>query len=266
MIEAFRAELLKLRGRSAAWVLATMVAFSVLATALVFATAGNSTSMFSGGRPGAVSVSLPGLAQASGPTRGFVIGAGFAGVVMLVLFAVSFAGEYSHGTLANLLLAQPRRLRVLAGKTGALLVLLTTGFLLAEIAGIATAFVMAQIQGVSTSAWIGVDGLRATVSAFGDTVLAGAGWAMLGMVAAVLLRSVPIALAVALAWVFPFENILHNAWASADKWMPGLLLQGLGAGTGSSVRWTRAGLVLLVYVAILAGTASMSFSRRDVTA
>ena len=48
--------------------------------------------------------------------------------------------------------------------------------------------------------------------------------------------------------------------------MPGLLLQGLGAGTGGSVSWTRAGLVLLVYVAILAGTASMSFSRRDVTA
>jgi hypothetical protein len=103
-------------------------------------------------------------------------------------------------------------------------------------------------------------------SAFGDAALAGLGWGLLGTGAAIAFRSVPVTLAVALAWVFPFENILHRSWAAADTWFPGLLLQGLGAGTGGSVSWSRALLTLTIYGVVIAGASGIAFVRRDITA
>ena len=61
----------------------------------------------------------------------------------------------------------------------------------------------------------------------------------------------PLALAVAAAWFFPFENILHETWSTADRWFPGLLFPGLGAGTGGAVTWSRALLMVTVYLAAL---------------
>jgi ABC-2 type transport system permease protein len=267
MIAALQAELIKLRRpRLLVTVFAVMAALAGLATALVFLNAGSTASTFGAGRPGAVVLGLQQLGQTNGATRGFVIGAGFAGVVALVLFAVSMAGEYSHATLRNLLLVEPRRGRVLAGKLVALFLLLAAGFLVAEVAAVATAYAFAAVRGVSTHAWLTGPGLRSLASSYGNAVLAGMGWGLLGAAAGVILRSVGLALAVALAWVMPLENILHNSWSAADKWFPGLLLQGLGAGTGGAVSWARAGITLLALLGALAGVAWFTLVRRDVTA
>jgi hypothetical protein len=75
---------------------------------------------------------------------------------------------------------------------------------------------------------------------------------------------VPLALAVAVAWFFPFENILHTTWAGADRWFPGLLFQGLGAGTGGALSWGRAGLMIAFYLAALIAIAATTLTRRDI--
>ena len=265
MIAAFRAELIKFRRpRILFGVLGGMVLLAILATILTFATAKNAAQVFNSGRPGAVQYSLRALADANGPTRGFTIGAGFAGVVVLVLFTVSVAGEFGAGTMRTLLLVEPHRLRVVAGKVLALAAFVAAGFLLAEIAATATAFLLAQIRGISTTNWISGHGVRAWCSAYGNTTLAGLAWGLAGAAVGAVFRSVPLALAVATAWFFPFENILHQAWAGADRWFPGLLFQGLGAGTGGAVSWSRALLMIAIYLAALITVAATTLTSRDI--
>jgi ABC-2 type transport system permease protein len=242
-----------------------MVALGVLATVLAFATAKSTSQAFNADRPGAIELGLRELAHANGATRGFAIGSGFGGVVVLVLFAVSVASEFSGGTIRNLLLLEPRRLRLLAGKVGALLLFVTLGFVAAEAFSVGSAYVLAAVRGVPTHEWLTASGLSSATSALGNAVLAGAGWGLLGAAVGVIVRSVPAALAVALAWVMPFENIVYRAWSGAAHWFPGLLLQGLGAGTGGSLGWSRTALTLGIYLTVLSTVAAASFLRRDVT-
>jgi ABC-2 type transport system permease protein len=264
---AFRAELMKLsRNRTLLGIYGAMIAFSVLATTLAFAVASNTPKVFNEDRPGATVLGLRELAQSDGASRGFLLGSTFVGIIVLVMFAVSIAGEYTNGTLRTLALFEPRRLRLLSGKVAALMVFITIGFALAEIAGIGTAYIAAAMRGIPVHEWTTGAGLQANAAAFGNAALAGLGWGMLGTGVAVAFRSVPVTLAVALAWIFPFENIMHRSWAAVDSWFPGLLLQGLGTGTGGAVSWTRALFTLAIYCGVIAIGSGLSFVRRDITA
>jgi ABC-type transport system involved in multi-copper enzyme maturation permease subunit len=267
MGRAFRAELMKLRRpKVVLGIYGAMAAFAALATVLTFAVAKQAPTVFNRQRPGSISFSLTELATRAGLTQGFLIGAGFAGVIVLVMFAVSVAGEQSNSTLRTLALFEPRRLRLLAGKVAALVAFVVVGYAIAELVGVGAAFAAAAAKGVSMHAWLSGAGVRTIVSAFGDAALSGIGWGLLGVVAAIAFRTVPITLAVTLAWVFPFESIMLRSWSAADRWLPGLLLQGLSSGTGGSGGWTRSLLVVAIYSAIFAAVSGVIFTRRDITA
>jgi hypothetical protein len=184
--------------------------------------------------------------------------------VILVLFAVSFSGEFAHGTIRNLFLADPRRLRVMGGKLLALLAFVLMALMVAAVAGVGTAFVMAAIKGIPTHAWLTSAGARSLFGAFASSALAGMGWGIIGVFTGVLLRSTALALLVALVWVMPLESILLQTWAGAQRWLPGLLLEGVGAGTGGPAGWTRAVLLSLAYAAAFVGIAGVALVKRDV--
>jgi len=267
MSAAIRAELVKLkRPKMLAGVMGLMIALSLLATTLAFALTNSDASSFNEKRPGAVTLGLAELGKANGATRGFLIGAGFAGVVVMVTFAVSFASEFGTGTIRNLFLLDPRRLRVLGGKFLALMGFAAVGFAVAEVTSIATAAIVAGIRGIPMHEWTTLEGVRTAVAAYGSVMVAAIGWAILGTFVALVFRSVAVALAVAVAWVFPLENILHNSWSGADKLFPGLLLQGIGVGTGGAVSWTQAVLTWSAYAVVFLGIAALTLVKRDVTA
>ena len=92
------------------------------------------------------------------------------------------------------------------------------------------------------------------------------GYAVLGAALAVLVRSVPVALAIGIAWAGPFEHLLQDAWDPAGRFFPGLLLEAFVAGGTAEVSATRAFVTVAVYVAIAAAIAGTTFARRDVTA
>ena len=56
------------------------------------------------------------LALASGGVQGFASVGGFLGIIALCVFAAQTAQEYTYGTLRNLLVRQPSRMKILAGK------------------------------------------------------------------------------------------------------------------------------------------------------
>ena len=60
------------------------------------------------------------LGLASGSVNGFASIGGLLGIIALCVFAAQSAQEYTYGTLRNLLVRQPRRLVLLAGKYSAM--------------------------------------------------------------------------------------------------------------------------------------------------
>src|SRR5262249_3223220 len=156
-------------------------------------------------------VSLEELARAGGGTEIFRTSASFAGTFLFVVFVGVIAAEFSRGTIRTMLLRQPRRVRLLVGKLAAMLTSAAVALAAPEALTWLAARALAPSYGVSTSAWTSLDALGSAFVDFGALLGWITGYAVLGMTVAVLLRSVPLALAVGIAWMGPFEHLLQNA-------------------------------------------------------
>jgi ABC-type Na+ efflux pump permease subunit len=139
--------------------------------------------------PGGEGLTLAQLAAADGLARTVASAAQFIGVVGLAVFAISIAGEYSQGTLRNLLVRQPGRVRLLAGKLLALASFTAIAVVLTEVAAVLTALLVAPGQDLATAVWFTSDGWAALGSGLGNLMLATLGWGLLGALLALLLRS-----------------------------------------------------------------------------
>src|SRR5918994_7252587 len=116
MIAALRAELVKVRRRRVLIVTAaTALIFAIGSTAIVLAGAEPN------GNPRDRGVTIASLGDAGGGTEVFTTAISFAGTFLFVVFVGAVAVEFSRGTFRTMLLHQPRRIRLLAGKMAALL-------------------------------------------------------------------------------------------------------------------------------------------------
>jgi hypothetical protein len=218
------------------------------------------------GQAGRGGVDVAELSRAGGGTEIFRIATAFAGVLVFVLFVGLIANEFARGTIRTMLLRQPRRVRLLAGKLAALLTFAGILLAVAEATTWVTSLLLASRADVSTAAWTSWSALGSAVTDFGAVLLWVTGYAVFGTTIAVLLRSVPLALAVGVAWAGPFEHLLQNAWSPATRWFPGLLLEAFVGGGSPDVSTARALVTVTVYVALAAAVAAGTFARRDVTA
>jgi ABC-2 type transport system permease protein len=239
----------------------TIVGFAILTVVLSLTTA-SATPTDQG--PGGEGVTLAQLATADGLASILASAATFIGVVALSVFAMSIASEYSQGTLRNLLVRQPRRVRLLAGKLVALASFSTIAVAVAGVAAVATALIVAPTQDISTSAWFTSAGWTALAGGLGNLLLATLGWGLVGALLALVLRAPAAAVGVGLAWALPGELLVTAAWADGARWLPGQLLDALAQGGTAAVTYGSAGLLLALngVVAVAAGTAL--FTRRDV--
>ena len=234
----------------------TIVGFAILTVVLTLTTASATPTDQEG--PGG-GLTLAQLATADGLASILASAATFIGVVALSVFAISIASEYSQGTLRNLLVRQPRRARLLAGKTLALASFTTLAVLVAGVAAVAVALLVAPTQDISTSAWFTSAGWTALGAGLGNLLLATLGWGLLGT-----LRAPAAAVGVGLAYALPGELLVTAAWSDGARWLPGQLLDALAQGGTAAVTYGSAGLLLALYgvVAMVAGTTL--FARRDV--
>jgi ABC-2 type transport system permease protein len=262
MIRAFRAELVKLLRRRVLLITAVVgVVFSVGGAAIVLTSAEPERSRDPDGR----AVTIQDLADAGGGTEVFTNTISFAGTFLFVVFVGTVAAEFSRGTIRTMLLRQPSRLRLLAGKTFAILAFAAAVLAGVEVLTWTAALVLAPGQDVPTSEWASVAGLGHALADYGAALYWVAGYALLGTMVGVLVRSVPVALAVGIAWAGPFEHLLQEAWDPASRVFPGLLLEAFAAGGTADVSAGRAFATLAVYLALAATVAGLVFSRRDIT-
>ena len=263
MIRSYQAELAKLLRRKVVLITSAVIAvFGVGGAAIVLASAKPAAEMARDGR----GLSLEQLSAAGGGTEIFRTAAAFAGTFLFVVFVGMVAAEFSRGTIRTMLLRQPRRVQLLAGKLGALLSFAAVALAATEIVTWVTALVMAPGKDIATDAWTSLDAVGAAATDFGAVLLWITGYAVLGTMVGVLLRSVPVALAVGIAWAGPLEHLVQNAWPNAVKVFPGLLLEAFVAGGTPDITTARALTTVATYVAIAAVVTSVVFSRRDVTA
>jgi hypothetical protein len=206
------------------------------------------------------------LAEPSGATEAFATGAGFLGIIMLAIFISNVGFEYARGTFGVALMRQPRRLRLLGGKVGALLFFLAGTLAVAELFGWLLGLAIAPTQDISTSAWFSASALGEAAVAYGTAFFVAGAWAVFGMAIAIFTRSVPVALGVGLAWAGPLEHLTQRAWSGASEWFPGLLLESVAAGGTTEVTSGRALSTVLLYVGVAATAALVAFSRRDIAA
>jgi ABC-2 type transport system permease protein len=261
MIAAIQAELVKVLRRRVLLITAlTTAVFAVGSAAIVLAAAEPAGQRVSGR-----GLTVASLSDAGGGTEVFTTAVSFAGTFLFVVFVGLVAAEFSRGTFRTMLIHQPRRLRLLAGKMAALLAFAAVVLGAAEALTWGAAKLLAPTQEVATGRWLSIDALGQAVADYGSVLFWISGYALLGMTLAVLVRSVPIALAIGIAWAGPFEHLLQDAWQPAGRFFPGLLLEAFVAGGTSEVSATRAFLTVAVYATLAAAVAGTVFARRDVT-
>ena len=211
-------------------------------------------------------LTLAQLAHASGLSQGLSQSAILLGAVSFSIAAAQFGGEFTHGTLRNLLVRQPRRPILLTGKCLAVLTFLVGAVVVATIVCIGAAFAMAHARGVPTDAWTSGVGMGDLGVALGDIAVSTCGFAIVGMILGVLLRSSVIAIATGLALLLPIETILTDAVPGTARWLPGQLLQAIAQGGTSQAPFGPALVTVWAYLAGAVALTMLVFARRDVTA
>jgi len=263
MTRIIKAELMRLLHRRTVLVsLAAALAFAVIATLTVFASA-KSTGIADSRQGG---TTLAELASSGGATQAFAVGASFAGFLVFVTFIAVVAAEFSGGTLRALLIREPHRLRLIVGKVVGILLVAAGVAAAAELSSIVLSIVVAPTKDVDTSAWFSPAGVGHAALDYLTVMLGVAGWAVFGSVLAVIFRSAPLALGVGFAWAGPFENITVDSWDTGYRVFPGQVLGSLIRGGTIELGFARALVTAAVYTGVAATATLLLISRRDVTA
>jgi hypothetical protein len=260
VFRAIKAELIRLQ-RPSFYIggIGLMAIFGVLATLISFSAAGRT-----GAGPAAYFPSEAALAQHDGLVAGLALGSQLIGIVTLSLWAIATASDYQTGLIRLLVQAQPNRLKLMAGKVAALILLTVAGALVATVAAAGSAYLVAPALDISTAAWS--QGIATTLlEAFRNLFLSAAVWGIIGLTLATLSRSAGVSIAVGIGWVVVFETMLQGvATDLADK-MPGAMLTALAAGGTSAVGFSTALMLAAVYAAVGLGVAGYVTQRREIT-
>ncbi len=211
-------------------------------------------------------LTLAQLAHASGLSQGLTRSGVLLGAVSFSIAAFQFGGEFAHGTLRNLLVRQPRRSVLMVGKCLAVLTFLIGAVVAATMVAICAAFVMAHLRGISTDAWTSGVGMTDLGTLLGDLTVSACGFAIIGMIAGVLLRSSVIAIAAGLAVLLPVETILTDAIPGTARWLPAQLLEAIAQGGSSAAPFAAALATVSAYLVGAVLLALFVFVRQDVTA
>jgi len=267
MVRAFRSELLKFRRWS---VLAGSGVMILATTFIAYLTFHQITSGATGPELTPLIQAFPtpqGLITVVGQARSLII------VIALIMVTSNIAAEWSQGTLRNLLVREPNRLRLLSGKMLALVLFVIVSATLTLAISASLILAAAHAQGVSTAAWTSSEAMRTVLAFFGNEMLCLVGISLLGMLIAVLTRSVGAAVGVALAYVLVPEGIIAMVWQQGSQWFPVRVLNFLpgsafppAVGPTPPQGYAAALLMALLWMVGFVVVSAVVFWRQDVNA
>jgi ABC-2 type transport system permease protein len=251
MIALVHAELLKLRTRSAAWLLLATLTIVTLGIAASIPKAGDHDAPVPLNDPDVLAATVGGLVPVS--------------MVFVVLLGVlSFTQEFRYGTATSTYLVEPRRARVLVAKllSQALMSVVITLLTLVYAVGLADVIIRAR------------DGDATFSSQFWQTTAAAfacmAAYSLIGVAIGVLVRNQVVVVVGVLVWMLAVEWTVLPSFPTVGRWLPvgatnTLLQQGPSLGLdGKLLSAAAGGLVLLGYTVIAVTLALVLTPRRDV--
>lgn len=204
------------------------------------------------------------LALASGSVNGFASVGGLLGIIALCVFAAQTAQEYTYGTLRNLLVRQPGRIKLLIGKLIAMMIFGLLLVLIAAGVSILNSYLLAGDARVSTELWFTSDGFRAIGETILNVSISVIYFGIIGMVLGLLLRSPISAISIGVLWLLIIENLIGAVKPVTLDWMPGSQLQTIAQGGTPLLEYQHSLILGTSYVIIGALLAGVLFSRRDV--
>ena len=223
------------------------------------------------GREG-IKVTPAQLSMSSGSVFGFQQVATLLGIIALCVFAGQTAQEYTYGTLRNLLVRQPSRLKILGGKFISMALFALILVIFSELVSIGLSMALASGAHVRTGAWFSSDGRHYQLQALGNVYVAALGFGIVGMILGIVLRSPITAISIGVIWTLIVENLLTVAVKNIDQWLPGQLLNSVAMGgnriqvggqwIGSS--YTHALDFSALYLLAASLVAALLFKYRDV--
>jgi ABC-type transport system involved in multi-copper enzyme maturation permease subunit len=261
MINVIRAEMRKLRRPTL--LLSTMAIVTLLTVLFTFLTFWRVGNPDGNGRRGEI-VTAQFLSTPHGLVYGFNIVAFLLGIVALCIFASQTAQEYTYGTLRNLLVRQPARMKILGGKYISMVLFAILMVLLSLISSIAMAYALAGHAHVNTTSWTTSAGMTALATALGNVLMSVAGFGTVGMILGLLFRSPISAIASGVIWFLILENILAGLVTSTARWLPGQNLTNLTTGQNFTFSYQHSLIVSALYLVGSGAVVALLFKRRDV--
>lgn len=280
MLGSYRAELLKLRKRSAVWVLfgaglVLSLIFGYLLPYLGYAT-GDDNQQTDGIPRAEVLRGLLPERVLDNTIGGFPV---FAGALALVLGAIVVGGEFTWGTLKTILTQRPGRGTLLTGQLLGLLTMLAV-WVLGIFAACSLCSIAIAAGEDAPMSWPGpLDLLQGLAG--GWLVLAM--WCLAGAVLAVAFRNVALPIGLGVVWILGIETLLAGVVSSLlpdleflSDAMPGanagalvfsvtgMTVTDAPPGVRDAVGGDRALLTMLGYALVFAVVAAITTRRRDV--
>lgn len=209
------------------------------------------------------------LQLADGFTIGFNSANGLLGLVALSVFAAQTAQEYTYGTLRNLLVRQPRRIRLLIGKYFSMVTFALLSVLISAATATGLALALSGRAKVLTDAWFTSDGKIAMAHSIVNVLISTIGYGTIGMILGLIFRSPISSISIGTAYMLVVESIITIAWKPTSNWMPGSLLSvvatgGAPIGAENVPTYSQALLRVALYLIGASVITATLFKRRDV--
>ena len=266
MRHAFRSELIRIwRPSFLLGGIGVMAGFAALVSIFIFTSA--KTTVVAqppelGRGPGSFTV-----AQIASP-GGFLTALGtvsrLAGVIMLAMWAIAMATDYSTGLIRILVQAQPNRIKLMAGKIVALAVFTLLAATVTTLVVILLARPLARLEGIQVEAW--KTGFPShLVKGYFDFTLAVLVFGLIGLMLAVLTRSSALAIGIGIGFLLVVEGLISIVAPGAGSYLPGGTLNTLAAGGNNQLSWGAALGLTILYGIIAGAVALLTFRARDIT-
>ena len=200
----------------------------------------------------------------SGVVIGFNNSATLLGVVALCIFAAQTAQEYTYGTLRNLLVRQPSRMKILFGKLAAMKIFAIVMVIFSAAISIGLSYALAPTAKVSTTLWTNSDGQLAIKQGLLNVLISTIGFGLFGMILGLLFRSPISSISIGVIWILIIEGLLSAVVKNIDKYFPGQLLSIVAVGGTEKISYKYA--LFSSYSILLSGLVIVAFlfKRRDV--
>jgi ABC-type transport system involved in multi-copper enzyme maturation permease subunit len=205
------------------------------------------------------------LSLSSGATQSFSSIGGLLGIIALCVFAAQTAQEYSLGTLRNLLVRQPGRIRILIGKLASMKTFAMVMTLVSAIICIGVSYALAGGKNISTELWFNGDGRLEIAKTLLNVFLSILGFGIIGMVLGIILRSPISSISLGVLWLLIVENIVGALKSSTLNWLPGNQLSTIATGGSENVSYSHALSLSAIYVGVALVIATVLFTKRDVS-